>query len=656
MRIIFKTIIFVLLPMFAVSQTLDEHEHEDSTSSNPSGIIRHRVNKDSVKPDVTLFAWKYINGWNKISAEIDTSQINATLNDPVKNNGLYNIGLGNLGQPVMLTDFNQRNKLQYIHWAFKHYKPYLKTHEDIRYFNTKSPYTRLYYTSGSSRLNTFHFIHSQNVNRDITFGLDCNFFSSEGFMINQLSRDRNGSFWFNIDNNQYRNKTSINFNRIDVQNNGGVTNTSYVTDSSLSMRDINTKLSGTTNQLKYIDGGFDHELTVLKTKNETIRFETGIGHEFYFLLAQRKYNDPASTLYTDLITGEEKDYFQNRYNSQQSQDTISKRQISNSGGIYFKLGNINFIKAAFYGKYSAERYTNIFRDLMFEYPNDTTIKTFSHFMRIDGAIFNNRLTFSAGLDISPYKGYRYEEQKTYSNIQYNHKIIKDSASLIFGYSTYKTAPDYHLTKYSSNHYKWKQALPMQLNTDIALRWSLHKTQLEVIVQYNKIDNYLYLDVNRNWQTSPQSIEVLGAGLQKTLNIGKYFSIRVKGLYQYSADTVIDIPNLATSATLLYHTPLHFKSTGGLAYMHVGIDGWINSTYYMPNFDPALNSFFMQRDEKLGNYPYFDFFISFHVKRLVGFIRLEHINAGINGVSYFDAYSYPSRRLDFKFGVSWTFYD
>ena len=639
--------------MFVIAQP---HDHEDTISVKSSGIIRAREAKDSVRPDIALFSWKYVNGWNKVLVPIDTSQIKVTCNDPIKNDGIYNTGLGNLGQPIMFSDFSQRSKLHNIHWAFEYYKPFIKTHDDIRYFNTKSPYTRLYYTSGSSSLQTFHFIHSQNINRDINFGLDCNFYSSEGFMVYQQSRDRNGAFWFSVDNNRYRNKTSISFNKIDVQNNGGVISTSYVTDSAFSLREIDTKLSNTKNQLRYIDGGLDQELTILKKQKEIFTFETGIGHELHFLLIQRKYTDPSSTIYTDLITGEKIDYYQNRYNKQQTEDTLSKREMTNSLGFYFKLGEENFVKASLYGKHTLERYANFYRDTLFEYTNDTSIRTLSYFLRLDGALFKNKLQLSNQFSFSPYEGYRYGEKRISGSVQYKHKILSDSAILIFEYDRYQIIPDYQLQKYSSNHYKWKNAWPKQKGRDLALRWFLYKTQLEVIFQYNMIDNYLYLDVNRDWQRTPKRIEVLGAGLQKTLNIGKYFSIRVKGLYQYSNDTIIDIPNLAMSASILFNTPLNFKSTGGRANLHIGIESWINSKYYMPDFDPALNRFFMQREEKLGYYPYFDAFISVHIKRLVGFIRFEHINAGIISVSYFDAYSYPSRPFDFKFGFSWTFYD
>ena len=188
------------------------------------------------------------------------------------------------------------------------------------------------------------------------------------------------------------------------------------------------------------------------------------------------------------------------------------------------------------------------------------------------------------------------------------------------------------------------------------RWDVRKTELSVTSQLNSIKNHLWLDSERNWNLSPNFIDVYGIGIEKRQQIGRFFSIRGKVLYQKTNDTIVDLPLFATSSTVLFQTPLYFKSTKGRATLNVGVDCWFNTQYYIPDFDPALNQFFTQRLLKLGDYPFVDIFISARIKRMVLLLRLEHINAGMQGTTYFDAYNYPSRPFNVKMGLSWTFYD
>ena len=655
MKLFSKIVFFLFFPFFAFAQFEDYYQEETGQTSAPAGIVRFRTNKDSIRPDITLFSWRYIAGWMRENVPSDTTQLKVVMNDPMKIGGFYNIGLGNLGQPVMFTDFNQRSKLHDIHWAFEFYRPYLKTHRDMQHFDTKKAYSRLYYTNGSQRLQTFHFIHTQNVSKAVNFGLDCNFFSSEGLMVQQRGRNRNGMFWFGVDHSRYRNRMSISFNSLNTMHNGGITDLNIVTERGNSLREIEVKLIDSRNSMGYIDSGLEHEFSIIKPKEEGLKFSTGIGHELHFLRIKRLYTDPLSTLYNDPITGEMTDFFDNRYKNLKTEDTLSKNELNNAAGLFFKAGNQNFVKLSVYGKLRDEKYNNIYRDTLFNYLNDTSLRTFYQILRLEGNV--GILQYVGEYEFNPNIGYRSGESKLFCDIRFGYNILIDSAVFVFNFLKFNKAPDYQLNRYFSNHYKWKNHWQSQDATDISLRVNLVKSHFSFITQFNTVNNYIYLDSKRNWTLYPNRVEVFGAGVEKTLNLGRFFSIRAKTLYQFTNDDeVIDIPDLASSATFLLKVPLYFKATEGKTTLQIGIDGFINTKYYVPDFDPALNRFYMQRKQQIGNYPFFDAFLSLHIQRIVTFIRVEHFNSGIIGTSYFDAYSYPTRTLFLKFGFSWTFYD
>jgi hypothetical protein len=330
--------------------------------------------------------------------------------------------------------------------------------------------------------------------------------------------------------------------------------------------------------------------------------------------------------------------------------------MTNNGGFFINFGEEKNVRFSAMVRNVRELYNNHFSDTLFEYQNDTIITTYYTVFRVNAKALENNLTLVAEYSRNPYLGYRKDEYEAWTDVRFRHRILTDSAVLAFQYKRYKSMPDFFYRNYYSNHYKWQNTWPIQEGINTNLRWKLKKQQLSLVLQMNSLKNQLWLDTLRNWNLAADYIDVYGAGIEKTQRLGRFFSIRAKVLYQQASDTIIDIPQLATSATLLFQTPLYFKNTGGRAHLQIGVDCWYNSKYYLPDFDPALNHFFMQRTMKLGNYPFVDIFASAHIKRMVLFMRFEHITAGTQGTTYFDAFNYPTRPFNTKFGVSWTFYD
>ncbi|MDD2563373.1 MAG: hypothetical protein PHU27_04070 [Salinivirgaceae bacterium] len=635
---------------------LNAQEVSDSLKSM-GGIVREHTNRDSIIPDTTIFAWRHLKGGTEQFVDADTNQINIVYHDPIKDQMIYNVGLGNIGQAILQTEFSKRIYASKLHWSIKHYDAYLRTYDKTVFFNTKTPYTRLYYISGAEKWQTFHFIHTQNINKNINFGARYDIYSSMGYFVAQEARNRNGSFWFNVKNYRYRNVLSINFNRLKISNNGGVVNNAYITDSThfdLDKTDVRLKNSG--NDIRMFDGFMEHEIAIVRTDEKLAYLETGLAHEIHFALTQRKYYDPLSTKYNDIFTNQIYDFYTSRYNSLKTEDTLSTRQLKNAAGIYMSMGKRNKIKVAAMLQKNQERYRNSYRDTLFNYKNDTLIETNSFLVRLNGKSKNEAIKLTSHFEYNPFKGYKKDEYNGSINISFRHRIFKDTALLSARYQIHNTMPDYFMMNYYSNHYKWKNRWPMQKGANVGANWTLLKSRFTASVELNSFKNHLWLDQNRIWNLTPYYIDVVGIGIEKTQSFGKHFSLRAKVIYQNSSDTIIDLPKFATSATLMFETPLHFKSTGGKAHLQMGIDCWLNSSYYVPNFDPALNQFFMQRSMKIGNYPFVDVFISARIKRMVLFTRLEHITAGSRGTTYFEAYNYPARPFTMKFGVSWTFYD
>jgi len=91
-------------------------------------------------------------------------------------------------------------------------------------------------------------------------------------------------------------------------------------------------------------------------------------------------------------------------------------------------------------------------------------------------------------------------------------------------------------------------------------------------------------------------------------------------------------------------------------LNIGTSIRYNSSYYIDAYDPASGLFYQQNSLKIGNYPYFDFFVNMKLKKALFFFTLEHINHRMSGYQYFSVLHYPQNPRVFRFGLSWRFYN
>ena len=78
-------------------------------------------------------------------------------------------------------------------------------------------------------------------------------------------------------------------------------------------------------------------------------------------------------------------------------------------------------------------------------------------------------------------------------------------------------------------------------------------------------------------------------------------------------------------------------------------------YYADAYMPSLRTFYLQKDVKIGNYPYLDFYITFKIKRANIFVGYTNIYTLAKDNRYFTTPHYPMRDSKFIFGVRWRLY-
>lgn len=89
---------------------------------------------------------------------------------------------------------------------------------------------------------------------------------------------------------------------------------------------------------------------------------------------------------------------------------------------------------------------------------------------------------------------------------------------------------------------------------------------------------------------------------------------------------------------------------------IGMDYYWYSSYYADAYNPYIRQFTWQNTTKIGNYPYFDFYMSAQVQTMNLFIRFEHINQGLTGNRYYSTPLYPNPPRFFRFGLNWRLFN
>ncbi|MDA3865238.1 MAG: hypothetical protein PF489_00660 [Salinivirgaceae bacterium] len=645
----------LMVLMFAgATNSNAQREGERDSVKNGLGIVRRM--KDTVpRPDTLIYSWRYArNSFVKLYAEFDTTLLSIQLPEDYKRKWSGFTYLGNVGTAVKNSSFFEQREVN-THWRIRYFYPYLRTHEKHIFYNTKSPFTQLHYVSAGQNWQYFTFEHTQNVNNNVNLGLSYEIYNSEGYVIFQNTKNRNFSLWTDVNYNRYKAQGSLNFNEINVLENGGIRSDYLLSDTSARLQEINIKLTDASNEYRYLNVALDHQLKLFPFRKDSVKTKgIWLSHHFSFDKMQHLYED-VNDVYQDPVTQESFNFYDNTFNGGRSNDTISFIDYKNRFSLSYQAGKNNNIYFGPFLEQHQIKVTNLYRDTLFTYNNDTTYRTLSV-----GGQFTYKKPEGYTIDIQgyyhPFTDYEQENHYFSTNLVRYQPIGFDTLYMHFQFTHEERKADYLYRQYYSNHFKWRNNFRDEQEQKLFFNLRLIKSRLNIEVTANLLDNFIYFDENMEPKQHINNILVVGGKIAKQFTWWNHFNLEVNLLGQYSATDIIDIPELTAKGTFYYHRLINVKSTGGKFTLYAGVTTWMYTKYYAPAYAPATAQFYLQRDRLIGNYPLIDIFVGGRIKRFLLFARMEHANSGMRGTSYYSAYEYPMRPRNLRFGVSWNFYN
>lgn len=613
----------------------------------------------------TIYAWKLDDDYYGISQnDLDTALKKFQVYKPNYKQNPMHSDMGNLALPSLPHNYVKRNYENEL-FFLRYYLPFIQYPLKQIFVNTKKPFTQLNYTTGGQKKvleQSLKVLHTRNINENLNAGIDYKLFGSEGQYTNQKSTIKALALFSSYTSDKYSFHTTFNLNNIIIDENGGIVNdedlgTIESLDIPVNLGTINSAGSSVKNKTFMLSHGItlgagkkdtipsDDSTDVKIEKPEGLGLQGKFSHVLFFQNDEKKYKDdnPQSGFYKNIFS-----------DSTNTFDSLYARTFTNT--LRFDFQSDPERKFAFGGGIAAsielQKYSNLL-------PGDTVYN--------DDYYSNKRLSAYIFNDLGEKFNWKVKARNYYSGYKAGDFLLDGSLTKAFsskkGLSTLVLSgklenrkPSYWMNYYHSNNFVWENDFEKVFETKVSARYTNPGRFLDASFNYFLTDNHLYFDTSAIPAQINELTSILSFYISKEFHLWKFHFLNKVLLQKTDHQDQIRLPFISIYNSTYFEHNFYFKLTGGNLLVQLGFDVYYNTPYYAMAYMPATGQFYNQDQKELGNYPYFDVFLNFKLKRTRFFLMLDHVNSGLTGDNYFSVLHYPLNQRTLKFGLSWTFYD
>ncbi len=624
-----------------------DSEVPDAETPHPLGLLPNPVIRKDTRYTYEELIWR----------TIDTSLLRFHEYNLVDKWKYPHLFLGNVGQNYKSLVYDADRKAGY-QTGFNAFQKYWHTPQNSRYYNTKIPFSSIYYNLGPSIENNAHVVHSQNIGPHYNFAVDYRLTNAHGPFNNQktLLHNLNMNNWFNSKNHRYTLFFAFLFNRSQLEENGGLAIDNFYTKE---------------------NKGADKELVSvnLDVANNDIK-NKGIYLKQIFFLGQKDSVQTNDTTYIDLVQRKHAISYSFHY------DKWSYRYYDEQEAL---TSTDNYYDGFYYDSTAtadSTRFWTINQSFRWENTPETwkgdsskVLSKIRYFAAMDygytkflnltiGEKWHN-LSFSGGLASNPLierklqygaNGKIYVSPKSAGDYNINAFLfwkINDMMNLKAVVESTKSSATQKEITYRSNHYKWDNNLDAVFNNKMSLIFRCDHGDIDGELTWVNTQKHIYYDEDFELQQAPNNINVLVFRASKAFDW--------KNFYLYNGITAQYISDREKVNLPVFFLKQSFHYKGGFIKRkltaHLGLDITYHTNYFADAYNPSSTDFYRQNSEKLKFYPIMDAYFEIFIKRARIFFLLSHLNQGMfKQKGYYVAPDYGAQDRAFKVGVSWQFYD
>ena len=684
--------ITLLTLLFASGLTYAQNSNYNSNSSgsgrgqgnNSSGRKKADAKKDTIVFKMKVYELQ--NGYSQIKqTKLDTAFVDFQTYNPALKKSISSESLGNIGLSAQSNDYFERSAFDPNDFLFvRNYRDFGVWPKDIRFYNTTKPFTLLEYgqwfnnkPSGESWLHAFQ---TQNINSSFNFGFSYNSITSQGKYLNQEAKDNALNLFGSYNVDRYDLWFIVGKNKFKDQENGGLLNATDIQNPDLKPENMPVWFTGTSAITNNTFAIISHQYKFgkwikMKEKDETFekfvpRFT--LMHTFEWSNNSRTFLEVEPNPSFNFTDARGMTYF---YGTQHlpyinsvtgtstapaTQDNTGMNRVTNLfylKGVEVPGKNFTFGKQAYIGNDLINMYFPreqlIYTPGVMKAPLALTqsrsqINTF-----LGGSIFRTDAKFLNFNATGRYyiQGYRFGDFDLTGQIEKPIRTSKDTSFFRVSGSMTNTTPDYFYQHYYSNHFKWNNDFNKTYELKVGAVYDNPNRKFKLGFKYSIVSRFMYWNEASLPAQASSEFSVAQFFIRKDFRFGP-LNLQNSVMYQKSTTSVfLHVPEISTRNTIFIA-----GNVAKVLAVQLGLDLRYDAAYYADYYSPAIGMFYVQQNQKIGDYPWVDGFVNLKLKRTRFYVKYSNLTTKFIKKDYYTAPGYPSQIASLAFGVSWTFYN
>ena len=660
-------------------------QYKDSVMKATPRILETFALPDSMQYK-RIVKWSHEQEFHKINiAPVDTGFNYRFYDYPFLRKDVNATWLGVAGSPVQYYNYFNRKSTDKVSF-YEAQESWSYTPATVPMYNTKTPYTELGYfgtlfAGTEKESDNLHLLTTQNITPEFNFTLAFDRYGGGGILANETTANKSSYITLNYLGKRYMAHAGLISNKINRGENGGLADLSGIRDTTVKARELSTRLdskarSTVRKTVLFLDQQYRIPFTFinkLKAKGDTTAVNPSdagqeaaadtlvlddsdittafIGHSTEFSAYRRSYsdnmNDPGTSMY----------YGGLKYiNPFMTEDSLRVARLDNKAFIRLQPWSEDAIISKLNVGVGDRILTYYTFDPTFTRTAQNTVWNSAYLYAGAEGSLRNYIHWDAKGEYV-FLGKEINDMSIDANLGFSiypfRKARKSPLSVDLHFDTSLDEPEYYHQHMYTNHFKWDNDFSKISTTRLQGRISIPRWKLDAGAGYALLANNVYYDTLGVIRQNTTPMSVLSADLRKEFVLG-ILHLDNRVLFQISSNQeVIPLPTVALN--LKYYIQLDISH--GILLMQIGANGFYNTEWYSPAWNPALGVFHNQNKTKYNNGPYVDAFINMQWKRATIFAKYENVNQGwpMPKNDYFTADRYIATQRAIKIGIYWPFY-
>jgi hypothetical protein len=544
--------------------------------------------------------------------------------------GFLTAHLGNEGTAVRNVFVNKPDQLG-TQLGYNAYMPYAFATDDVKYYQTKSPYSDVEYYLGAGGQTRLNFTFARNVDSLWNMGFEIQRLVADKFLTDQKYKTGNQTLaeqWgvllqtnFRTRNNRYRLLAHLNYFDHGIQDQGGI--------QLLNGLDPTAALNYTDNGALFSNSGVQSNDSFLKFHfyHEFIGFK---GLQFF----QRIDVENRTAKFKDLnfATNLTKSFYSKNYGAQ----TDSLYNENQWQSYIHQTGIKGIFRGFTYRTYFKQRYWDVNNPIAGLQKN-----------RLENYVglllqqkFNDKIDFTA--DAEYLIGSDYRLQASFLSPFFQIKATRTSVSPSIAQNWVYNAA-----------FRWNQSFENILFDELTGTLDVHTKNVyfRPTATIQRIANYAYFDTLATAKQAADAIGVFRTGFSAGGTFKRFEWSALVFANTKTGPDVLRMPSLVANANLALN--VQYKK---LLYMQFGVDVQHQSAYYADAYMPTMQQFHLQDRYEIPAFVQADAYVTLRINRVRLFFKMQNVTQGLLNSNYYTAYLHPAMARSFGYGVRWLLFD